>query len=224
MFRFEVRGDSPSRQFGDYTRRLAKATTAAVAGATEGLKIDLRKQLWSHGGFGRFPNAIRSKVFPGRGRYSRRAAGSITAGGKTVRNDGYATVEAILGAFTVGAVIKPKNGRALAIPLHKFRDFNGRLIGPESPFFKGRLFFIPTKGRLKDSTRIGILAVSATEKLRASKRQRAFGRSVTNNKMIPQFVVVRATKLPKLLTPDALLDRWGAKLAGLIDQALTRLD
>lgn len=223
MFRFRIEGDDFKAQADSIGRDLAKAVTIAVGAAAEGLKLDLRKQLTARGGFGRFGNAIRSSQFPKRGRYSPKAAGTVWAAGKEGRGeDNRATVSEIFDAFVVGATVTPTGGRYLAIPLHNFRGADRRRVGPESSFFKGRLFFVPS-----DNGRgtVGILATRRSEGLRRTAKnsvRSGIGKRVGRD-LVPQFILVSSVRLPKLMTPDVLAEKWAGNIPGLIEQSLTAL-
>jgi hypothetical protein len=223
MFRFTLIGDDFKVQADAMGRDLAKAVTIAVGAAAEGLKLDLRKQLTARGGFGRFANAIRSSQFPKRGRYSPKAAGTVWAAGKESRGaDNHATVSEIFDAFAVGATVTPTGGRYLAIPLHNFRGADRRRVGPESSFFKDRLFFVPS-----DSGKgtVGILATRKEEGLRRTAKNSArstIGQRVGRD-LVPQFILVSSVRMPKLLTPEALAEKWAGNIPDLIEQSLTAL-
>ncbi len=207
-----ITGDLTS-QSAEMNNRLVKAVTAGVAAATEGVKLELRGQL-KGAQFRRFRNAIRADVFPRKPRASIRAAGSVYAAGDSA--------DKAFSAFATGVIVTPKGARALAIPLHNFRDINGQLLGPRSSFFSNRLKFIPSRRRAAGT--VGVLATPASGRASEVRKQlRTKGRArVAENlagEWIPQFVLVRAARLPKLLSPEQALAEWAGRTPDLIAQA-----
>lgn len=218
---FSFFGPSLPDQVDAEARRFAKAITAAFAGAAEGVKTDLRRQLVAGGSkrMQRLSTAIRVEVFPRPPRYSPRAAALVYAKG--------ADAERYFAAFTTGPYITAHRGSALAIPLHNFRGIDGRLLGPRSSFFANRIQFIPAKAR--GGTNVGVLAIPATGTASQRRRQRntaarrAISRTLADDNLVPVFVLVRAVRLPKLLTPEETVNRWGKQIPDLIRQALPQV-
>lgn len=219
---FSTSGPSLSVQADAMGRQMARAVTAAVAAATDGAKEEMRRQLAGYSGafgrgrMGRVQNAIRGETYPRPPKYSMRAAGRVFAKGEQA--------ERIFTAFAEGPVITPRRGRALAIPLHQHRDINGQLIGPRSSFWGGGLKFIPSQER--GGITVGILAQErhgtrkgTLRKMRNTANRAPFSRRL-DSFQVPQFVLVRAVRHPKLLTPEATMQRWAAEVPRLIDQAL----
>lgn len=214
---FSFGGLDPAQQIERQTRAFAQAVTAAMAGAAEGVKTDLRRQLVAGGSrrMQRLSTAIRVEVFPRPPRYSPKAAATVYAKG--------ADAERYFAAFTTGAYITARRGSALAIPLHNFRGVDGRLLGPRSSFFSGRLKFIPAKQR--GGTDVGVLAIPATGTASQRRRQRntagrrAISKTIDGD-LVPVFILVRAVRLPKLLSPAETVEKWGRQIPGLIQQAL----
>lgn len=197
---------------------LAKAVSIAIAGATEGAKLELRRQL-PGGKFDRFRNAIQSRVYPKLPHFSMTAAGTVFAAG--------AAADRAFSAFSTGAVVTPKGARALAIPLHNYRGIDKRLLGPKSSYFAGRLHFIPSARRSRGLT-VGILATRAAGRPSEIRKQlRTKGRARVAEHLvgdwIPQFVLVRSVRLPKLLSPEAAIAKWTAQIPALIEAALTEI-
>lgn len=211
----------------DGMRHIAgQAVTVAVAGAIEGAKEEMRRQASAYAGrfgkgrMGRVANAIRGEAFPKPPRFSLAAAGRIFAKGEQA--------ERIFSAFATGTVVTPSHARALAIPLHGERDINGALLGPRSSFWGGRLQFIPSHER--GGMTIGILAVErhgtragALRRMRNTKNRAPFSARL-DQFWVPQFVLVRAARHPKTLSPEKTMAEWTAKVPGLIEQALRRLE
>jgi hypothetical protein len=206
-------------------RDLSRAVSIAVAGAVEGAKEDMRRQVGGYvgrfgkGRMGRVQNAIRAQAYPKPPRHSLSAAGRVFARGESA--------ERIFHAFSTGPLITARGGKALAIPLHGERDVNGQLLGPRSSFWGGRLKFIPKKER--GGLTVGILATerhggrkSALRKLRNTRNRAAISAKL-DSFQVPQFVLVRAVRHPKLLSPEATMAAWAARVPGLIAQALGTL-
>lgn len=219
---FSTSGMSLRAQADGMGRDLARAVTAAVAAATEGAKEEMRRQLagyvgaFGKGRMGRVQNAIRAAIFPAPPKYSMRAAGRVFARGEQA--------ERIFTAFAVGPVITPTRARALAIPLHQHRDVNGALVGPRSSYWGDRLRFIPAHDRR--GLTVGVLAVPAqrtrrgrVRKVRNTVNRARIARHLDGD-MIPQFVLVRSVRHPKLLSPEATMAKWAAEVPRLIGQAL----
>lgn len=214
-----VSGDSLSTQVKASGDRFAQAVSVAVAGATEGVKLELRQQLGSSGRFTRFRNAIQSRVFPKPPRFSVRAAGTVFGAGDAA--------DRAFSAFSTGAVVVPKVARSLAIPLHGVRGADGRLLGPKSSFFAGRLHFIPSRQRSR-ALSVGVLATKAAGRPGEIRKQLATkGRARVAEHLvgewIPQFLLVRSAKLPKLLSPETAMEKWTGLIPSLIDAALAAL-
>lgn len=198
---------------------LAKAVTAAVTAAGVGAKLDLRAQLKAASPrFGRLSGAIRGETYPKPPKFSMGAATTIYAHGRSA--------ERMFEAFSSGAEISVRNRRALAIPLHNYRGIDGKLLGPKSSFFAGRLFFVPSRER--GGQEIGMLATKAPTRasarrklLRTKGRQRAAEK--LGEDLIPQFLLVKRVKLPRVLTPEAIIGKWADQVPALTEQALARL-
>lgn len=214
--RVTERGTPVAEQFGIARDDMRRAATIAIAGATEGAKLELRKQLkGSNGRFDRMANAIQARVFPKAPRSSFSAAGSVYSAGDAA--------DRAFAAFSTGVVVTPVHARALAIPLHGARDNRGRLFGPNSSFFRGRLQYIPPRRRGTGLV-VGILATPDPNGQRKQKRKLDGRRAEVADHMpggwVPQFILVRSARLPKLMSPEEVLEKWGAAIPGLIDQNL----
>jgi len=204
-------------------RALAKATSAAVHAATEGAKLDLRKQLASRGGrMDRLKNAIRSATYPKPPRYSAKAAGTVYAAGDSA--------DRMFTAFSTGAVITPKGGKALAIPLHNYRGVDRQLLGPRSSFFANRLVFIPRSNLKTGGNKVvGIYAMQGAgragsiRKQRNTPRRKALSAQIEGG-LVPVFMLVSMAKLPKLLSPETIMAKWVGNIPDLIAQAARMLD
>lgn len=223
MIRMSLSGTSLADQAALMQTLLGQATSAAMAGAVEGAKQDLRRQMSNSGyQFGRAVNALRGEVYPKAPRWSHDPAGTVYAAGDSA--------DRFLSAFATGAVITPNKKRALAVPLHDFRGWDRRLIGPKSSFWGGKLIFLPSRNL---ATSIGILA-SERDKFATGRRfsnntplrrYHAAGLSdADRNRLIPQFVLLAWVQAPNLLTPDETLNAWSDRLPDLIADALSILD
>lgn len=208
-------GDPVSRQIDASRDQLTRAVSAAVAGATEGVKLELRQQLAAGGKFDRFRKAIQSRVYPRPPKASMSAAGTVYAAGDAA--------ERAFAGFAAGAVVMPTRARALAIPLHGYRGADGKLLGPRSSFFVGRLKFIPA--RMRAAGTVGVLATRAAGRPGEIRRQlRTKGRAKVAEGLvgewIPQFLLVKSARLPKLLSPDQAVAKWAGAMPDLVGQAL----
>jgi hypothetical protein len=198
----------------------AQAVTVAITAAAEGAKLELRQQLATGSGrMDRFRNAIQARTYPKAPRFSMNAAGTVFAAGDAA--------ERAFSAFATGAVVLPTKARALAIPVHGYRGADGRLLGPASSFFAGRLHYIPASRRAA-STEVGILATRAAGRPGEIRKQlRTKGRASLAQDLvgawIPQFILVRSARLPKILSPEQAVQKWTAQIPSLISDALAAL-
>lgn len=192
---------------------LAAAVTAAVAAAATGAKAELRKQLTGSGyNFGRAANAIRSDAYPKPPARSLKAVGVVRAAGESA--------ERYLTAFSAGAVIVPKHGKCLAIPLTGAHGNYRQRLGPASSFFSGpnALVFIPTKHL--GGTTVGILAMKREGSGRGRSRlQRGVARGLRNSDLTPYFILVSTVKLRKILSPEDVMVEWANRIPELAQQA-----
>ena len=85
-------------------RNGAKAVTLGIRSATDGLKLEMRRQVKSAGLSTRIANTWRGVVYP-KGKNSIKAAGSV-----------YSNAEKIMSGFEYQTVIHSENGTWLAIP------------------------------------------------------------------------------------------------------------
>ena len=206
--------------FDDIPREtLAKATQVAVTAATRGLQEELRQHVTAaYPAFARYANAIRSRVYP-QGQSSLRAAGFVHPRGQQAKR--------VFAAHASGATIFPRVGRALAIPLHNQRTRAGKR-GPRN--FGQKLTFIPFK---RSVNLLGVLATKAPRTARrgtltaAGRRARGTvarrGISATiGDRYVPQFLLVRRTKLPRAFDTASIMQKWTGAVPGLIARALPR--
>lgn len=216
--RADVSG-SLARQWDEYRDIFERAVTVAVSAAAEGVKLDLRGQLAKRPAMDRFRNAIQSRTWPKPPRYSADAAGTVFAAGDSA--------DRAFSAFATGLVVTPNRAKALAIPLHNFRGIDRKLLGPKSSYFAGRLHFIPASRRAA-STEVGILATKAAGRPSEIRKQlKAKGRAAIAEGLvgewIPQFILVRSARLPKLLSLEDTAQKWADQLPTLLNDALDAL-
>ena len=219
MIRMSLSGPALFDQVNAVGPTLSKAVTAAMAGATRGATVALRQQLTGSGyHFGRAVNAIRGNVWPRPPGHSIGAAGTVFAAGDSA--------DRFLSAFAEGVTITPRGQRAMAIPLHDFRGFDRRLIGPKSSYWGGKLIFIPVKD--PERGEIGILA-SKPDRFSTGRRwskntplRAPFAKAAGD--LIPQFVLVTVVRLPKILSPEDVMAEWAGKLPDLAAQAVDILN
>lgn len=221
--KLSLTGQGPVARTERAGRAWAKATTVAIAGATEGAKLALRKQLDARGGrMKRLRGAIRGDVHPRPPRYSPDAAGTIYAAGDAA--------ERMFSAFSAGPVVTPRKGKALAIPLHNYRDIRGTLLGPRSSFFAGRLEYIPRRHLdTHGPAVIGIFAMRASGRPSQIRRQRNTpGRKGLSDQidagLVPVFVLVSSARLPKLLSPETIIAEWTGRIPDMIQAALREFE
>jgi len=157
-------------------------------------------------------------VYP-QGQSSLRAAGFVHPRGQQAKR--------VFAAHSSGATIFPRVGRALAIPLHNFRNRNGRL-GPRA--FGQPLTFIPFR---RSANLLGVLATKAPRTARRGTLTAAGRRArgtvarrglaeVIGERYVPQFLLVRRTRLPAAFQTDSIVAKWAGAIPGLIARALPR--
>jgi hypothetical protein len=200
----------------DVERAWATATTVAVSAATAGLRVDLQAEIERANLGERLPNAVRSEVYPGRGKVSMRAAGMVWARGKGAQT--------ILDAFSRGVTIRSKDGAWLAIPTEAAgKSFGRQRITPALWEQKTglRLRFIyrprPLPSLLVADLRAGQGKRGGFRK--HSEKSQASGRNATT---VPIFILLPQVSLRKRLSPDTLAKLWVARVPDLIDRALPR--
>jgi hypothetical protein len=221
--RMSLSGPRLTVQLETAGRTWAKATSAAVHAATEGAKLELRKQLASRGGrMSRLRGAIRSATYPKPPRYSAKAAGTVYAAGDSA--------DRMFTAFSTGPVVTPKGGKALAIPLHNYRGVDRQLLGPKSSFFAGRIIFIPRSNLKTGGNKVvGIYAMKATgrpgsiRKQRNTPRRKSLSAQIDGG-LVPVFMLVSSAQMPKLLSPETIMAKWAGQIPDLIAQAARMLD
>lgn len=201
-------------QTGDFRKALsgseaqiAKAVTAGMREATEGLKSDLRSDVSAAGLGPRLAKTWRGKTYPD--------------GGESVEAAAFVWTKApkIIDAFNRGVTIKSANGFFLAIPTeYAGKGLGGGKITPgEWERRTGlRLRFIYRRGapsllvaQMRGRTGKGALD-PATRFTKASTRTKKGLATVVIFTLVPQV------KLRKRLDVKAAGDRWAEKVPGLV--------
>lgn len=194
--------------------QIAMAMTATMIEIGKGLKEDLRAQVRGAGLGERMAKTWQSRIYPQGSRPSVDPAGWV-----------WSNAPKVVDAFDRGVSIYPQNGRRyLAIPTQRVprkAGFGRGRRGVMTPLdvevsFNQDLIVLPDKrkpGRL-------LAFVDATLGRRgkarpATKRRLAQGR---DRQLILMFVLVRMTRLPKLLDIDAVVNT----ALGRFDAALAR--
>lgn len=192
----------------------AIAVTAALGATADAIKLDWRAAIRNAGLGERLPNAVGSNVYPSRGRYSLRAAGTVFARGDRAA--------AIFQGLTTGGVIRGRGGRWLAIPTNYApKQAGGRDPTPESveQRFGRPLRFVYL--RRTDFALLVMDDVTAARSGRglrnATRRRRAQGRKAGS---VVMFRLIPEARLRKLLDFDAPVARRMDELPALIERLL----
>jgi hypothetical protein len=196
----------------------AGAVTAGVKAGAEGLKTDLRARL-IQGGLGeRFPNAIRSAVYP-QGRDSLGAAGWVFAKGKRTLQ--------ILEAYASGATIRARGGRYLAIPTAAAGRSGGRFARMTPAAWRYRRgtalrLVVPRHGKA------GTLLLVARLRPGTGKRggYRVPSAAALRRKdydWVVVFVLVKQVEVPQRVRIADLGALWAGRIPALIERALPAL-
>ncbi len=215
-----IRG-ATSEPFGSWVgarRKIAEvAVRAGVAAATEGFKLDLRREI-AGALTARAGNMVGSKVYP--------AGPSLGAAGIVFARGSQA--DTILTAHAEGATIRGKSG-LLAIPTENVPQARRPGIRggskPATPveveaMFNRDLRFVPVKGGKAK----GVLVMDEVTRRKrgrgfrqATKRRRAQGRKTES---VVMFVLVESVTLRRRFNPEAAAARWAARVPELIERAL----
>lgn len=199
---------------GDLKRFLAdelkageEAVTAGIREATDGLKLELRRQIVGAGLGQRLANTWRSEVYP-KGQKSVRAAGLV-----------FSKASNIVRAFDSGAVIRSKHGFFLAIPTPAAGRYGDgrqkmnpglweRMHGVRLKFVyrrRGPSLLVAENQRARTGKRSGFAKASASA-LRS-------GRGLAT---VPMFLLVPQVTLRKRLDIAGAAEKWIAALSGLV--------
>jgi len=224
-----MKGGSVFLEVKKVSEVMAQAVSAGMAGAGEGAKQELRKQLRATStrfASGRAVNAIRSAVYPSPPRYSGNAAFTVFAAGDSA--------DRFLSAFAKGPLIVPKRERALAIPLHNLRqgrDYGQNRTetfrGPKDPFWGGKLIYLPAHNAPPGT--IGYLCLPRERGVGRGRRRikrlpgvKALAPDLARE-LTPVFVLVSAAHMPRLLSFDETMVRWANRIPSLIRDAADML-
>lgn len=198
-------------------RRLAHATKAGVAAATEGLKLELRQHIAAVLG-PRAGNMIGARVYPERG-------GSPTAAGQIYPRSGNA--EQILRAFTEGVTITRRDGIGyLALPTDKVPPLGeGVRATPKAveTYFGRPLRFVPPH---VFNNRFGLYVLDNVVRAKngrgvrnATRGRRRQGRQAES---VVMFILVPRVQMPKKLSPEPIGETWASRVPDLIERAMPR--
>jgi hypothetical protein len=192
-------------------RAAARAVTAGVREATEGLKTELRRQITSAGLGTRLANTWRGEVYP-KGQPSIGAAGFV-----------WLKAPGIVRLYAEGAVIRSKQGLFLAIPTPaagRFGDARRKITpGAWERIHGMRLRFVYRRGSpsllVADNVRL-------TKRGRATanigRRQGAAFTRLTGRTTVPLFILVPEVTVRKRLDIDGAAQKWIAALPQLVVQ------
>ncbi len=181
-------------------RAAAIATTDGVRFTTDDLKHTIRRQIEAVGMGTRLANTMRGVAYPKGAKKSLNAAGSV-----------FSKAPHIIRTFEDGAVIRPKSGPMLAIPLPECpKGPRGRLLKPseaEAKFGEGDAY----------QTKSGVVLLSFFVAGAASGkgwRKATMGRAKQGRQgaWVPFYVLIRVARLPKKLDLAGALAEAGARL------------
>lgn len=207
----------PSAEIGKRAgAELARAVTAGVAAATEGLKLQLRQQVGQAGLGERLGRAIGSALYPRAGRASLRAAGLVFPRG--------AGAEKIFRAFNEGSVIRASGAGWLAIPTENVPPLGrSAKVSPRAveAFFGRPLRYVPP---LAAGGRAALLVMDGVVRSRRgrSSRRATPGRVRQGRTVQPlvMFILVPEARMGKRLDFEALAGLWADRIPSLIERAL----
>lgn len=220
------------RALETYGSDLQDAFSAAVVRQTEETKGAHRVQIAARLG-SRAANALRGRVYPstksGGQEYQGLAAGFIYSAWKRRAAGGGPRID-LLAAFEDGASIRPVRGGALAVPLPAAYAVSGiprgRRPTPDAveTALDQDLFIVARPGRpallcAKD------VAISGGRRRRISaarvrRKSGALGRRRTANAIVPLFVLLKNSRLPKRLDFASVRERAAE---GLSEKAIVEM-
>jgi hypothetical protein len=194
-------------------RGIERAVFGGTREAGLGLRTELRRQVTSAGLGPRLANSWRDKHYPNQ----KLDAASLV----------YTKAPQIIRAFDVGAVIRSRRGRFLAIPTENAprKGTDGRRISPSTfPDHQfGPLRFVPRHNGPSLLVVDGLRASFSRQTgelrgfRRATERVRRSGQGLTT---VVMFLLVPQVKLRKRLDVARAAERWSAELPALIEQQL----
>jgi hypothetical protein len=190
-------------------RAAARAVTAGVREATDGLKGELRRQITSAGLGTRLANTWRGEVYP-RGQPSIGAAGYI-----------WSKAPGILRLYAEGAVIRSKHGLFLAIPTlaaGRFGDNRQKITpGAWERIHGMRLRFVYRRGGpsllVADNARLTKRGRAAAN---IGRRQGATYTRLSGRTTVPLFILVPQVTVRKRLDVNGAAQKWTRALPQLV--------
>lgn len=180
-------------------RRAATSTVKRVSG---NLKNELRRRTRKAGLGTGLEKAWDRSVYPRRGR-SMSAAGFV-----------YSKAKRLHGAFATGATVRAEGGGWLVIPTREAE----------------RRGYDKSKRRSQGSRARGDANVRAAERdfgyLRFVKygTDKAMLYGFRGDQVIPLFTLVKQVRMPKLIDPDAALQKWSTRLPKTLEREFSKLD
>lgn len=178
------------------------ATTDGMRFTTDDLKHTIRRQIEAAGMGTRLANTVRGVAYPKGVKKSLNAAGTV-----------FFKAPHIIRTFEEGAVIRPKNGPMLAIPLPECpKGPRGRRMSPadaEARFGEARAYQTPS-GKVV----LSFFVVAAKSQRRPGWRKPTASRAKQGRQgaWVPFYVLIRVARLPKKLDLAGALAEAGARL------------
>lgn len=189
-------------------RRMEKANTVAMRECTDGLKEELRDQVFAAG-------LGRRLAFTWQGEPRPKSGSRLNPYGIV-----FSKAPKIISLFATGAVIRPVNGSNFlwiptsAVPHRRGRGAKGRMTPAEVERYYNTDIYV-RRGR-----RGNYLAFVDASAARSTKR---FGKATKGPRRkvaepILVFTLVRQVMGRKLFDPDAAFTRWSARYPGLVEK------
>ncbi len=199
------------KQLKQEAQTAERAVTTGIKEATNGLKLNMRRQVLSAGLGQRMANTWRGNVYP-KGKNSIRAAGLV-----------YTKASKIMAGFDEGTVIRSKDGWWLAVPTPNApkRGIGGKRISPsnfpEHRFGKLRFVYRKNGPSLLVADNVQASYKRKTGELsgfrKASKRNLKTGKNLST---VVMFFLVPQVKMPKVTSFQQTARKWQSRLPNLI--------
>lgn len=198
----------PFRRFVDDTRRgMAVDVQAKVEAGGRGFQLTLRQQTFRAGLGERLGNAIRLRVYPGRGRASLGAAALVYPSGEGARE--------IFDGFHRSSPIRGKDGSTwLALPTKNAPRMGlRRKVTPAMvEAYYGRALRVVPPGIARPGSKVGLLVMDRASHSPMGSKNRSFRRSTRGAVM---FILVPEIHLGRRLDFDAAARLWAARIPNL---------